>query len=618
MVDTGRSPLLEKTAEELQLDYLIANYVKGIHIDLTYSADDDKKGTVSKALSPKAACEEILKDSRIKVETDVTSDAMYTYTPNVGIYTPYGEPVLEALISNGYGNLARRANVAETLYFIKVASRNNKEISAKVACVNGILNITDDNADVDEWTADEFITSKISVAFDKNAKNPIWETFIKKACPNGHLTLQEWFGYCLLKKYSVHKMMFLYGTTGREGKGTTIRTIENILGDENTSNIPLEPLCERKPFTALQLKNKLLNTSPEPKTNKPLPPEFLKSATGEDKVDADEKYVQNTTKMRNTAKMTVMCNRMPTFSNPDPALIRRLLVCIFPNPVPVGQEIPNIEKTWLETEEMRSGVLNWMIEGLQRLMRNNWQFTLPLDIPDLAGLFENTLQSARKFIEDQIEEDLDNHILKDDLTQRYKDYCRDTLKVVPNTNLADELNNAFYGKIKSSRKWITKDGVTTHPHVWIGIRYISDKPPTEQQKLGVENKKVSETPGTLGTSGTSPATVPTVPSVPAILETIPENTKNTTAPLKPNPSDQPPTPDTTGGLIPKTIGDITYQTYTDPEPAKMKPPLIPINCESCPWYKNFTCPHKRTYPNDDNYPDSNWFNDCKHRLGGVK
>jgi putative DNA primase/helicase len=322
LTDAGRKVLSTGKLNDEQIGYLIQGYVKDICVDLTY-VDNSKNPPIPRALQPNLAANKIIEDSRIKIQTDIKNDFVYTFTPNVGIYTPFGKQTLELIISNGFGVHARSNLVSETLYFIKVNTRNQKEISNRIAVTNGILNVTANDASVDPFTPDEFITSKLPVSFDKNATNPLWVDFIQKACPNGYLTLQEWFGYCLVKDYRIHKMMTLYGTTGREGKGTTIRTVENIYGDENVSNIPLEPLADRKDFVARELRNKLINTSPEPKTNRGLPIEFLKSATGEDSFDANEKYVQGFTKMKNTAKITLMLNRMPNYVNPDPALIRR-------------------------------------------------------------------------------------------------------------------------------------------------------------------------------------------------------------------------------------------------------------------------------------------------------
>jgi hypothetical protein len=114
VVESGRESLPTGKTDELGIEYLIQNYAKDIDIDLTY-IDNSKNTSVPKALQPNLAAIRIIKDPRIKIQTDVKNDFIYTYTPNVGIYTPFGKQTLELIISNGFGVHARSNIVTETL-----------------------------------------------------------------------------------------------------------------------------------------------------------------------------------------------------------------------------------------------------------------------------------------------------------------------------------------------------------------------------------------------------------------------------------------------------------------------------------------------------------------------
>jgi hypothetical protein len=145
-----------------------------------------------------------------------------------------------------------------------------------------------------------------------------------------------------------------------------------------------------------------------------------------------------------------------------------------------------------------------MIEGLQRLMRNNWQFTIPSDMPDLATILELTVNSARIYIEQTFEADPEGIVIKDDAFQSYKEFCR-AKNVTPNANFADEMKSVFYGLLSSGRKWVIKNGKREQPRVWKGINFISETPPIVQETLFTTPK-------------TGANNVPDVPVVPAKTE----------------------------------------------------------------------------------------------------
>jgi hypothetical protein len=48
----------------------------------------------------------------------------------------------------------------------------------------------------------------------------------------------------------------------------------------------------------------------------------------------------------------------------------RVIVIEFPVTIPPEKQIPNIEEKWLNNPTERSGIINWALEGLKRLLAN--------------------------------------------------------------------------------------------------------------------------------------------------------------------------------------------------------------------------------------------------------
>ena len=127
--------------------------------------------------------------------------------------------------------------------------------------------------------------------------------------------LQEWSGYLLIKGYPRHVIMWLYGPTGRNGKGVWARTMQAILGEENYSSVSIDEFDGKHRFAVFNLHNSLFNICSEPRTDRELTVEYLQMLSGQDAIDAERKGVQNRFKFYNGSKITVMGNKFPTLNS---------------------------------------------------------------------------------------------------------------------------------------------------------------------------------------------------------------------------------------------------------------------------------------------------------------
>ncbi len=464
------------------------------------------------------------------IVTDKNSQVIYLYTEKTGIYHKDGENYLKFIIDSVLGPQSSSHRINETIDLIKVRTCATFTYSPEIAVQNGLLDIQ--TGKLAPFTPFEFNTNKLNVEYKEGAKSESWLEFINQVCPADKDLLQEWSGYLLIKGYPYHAIMWLYGPTGRNGKGVWARTMQAILGEANYSSVSIDEFDGKHRFAVFGLHDSLFNICSEPRTDRMLTIELLQALTGQDSIDAERKGVQERFKFKNSAKMTVMGNKFPKVDNPTNAFWERLKLIKFPFQFVGADQIPNIEKNWLDDPEQRSGILNWMIEGALRLINNLGRFTETKTQQETIIQFKRASDSIGAFLAECIEFDSQAYARKNETQELYKGYC-ELIGVVNESDkkVAERLKNTPRVKDTSIRIGGQKT------KIWKGIK-LKPLPKIEgddeETTEGTQQTTLGGESGTSGTSGTdyeveSPSkfeislekeqdptqkSVPTVPSVP--------------------------------------------------------------------------------------------------------
>ena len=233
-----------------------------------------------------------------------------------------------------------------------------------VATEGGLLDLRERTTE--PLRPDHWATSKITVEPDPDAECPRWESFIEESIDDEEhrLKFQEYAGYCLWHhEQPFGKALFLVGPTD-SGKGTALKALRAVIGKDNIAAESLRNLIDTRWGTASLVGN-LINIRNEVSPRGLQNVEKFKELTGgEDEVDAEFKGQQKF-KFTVTQKFLFATNEVPSIEKADEAFYNRLLFVEFPNSVPTGQQ----DKDLLDKlKDERAGILNWMLEGLQRLL----------------------------------------------------------------------------------------------------------------------------------------------------------------------------------------------------------------------------------------------------------
>ena len=223
-----------------------------------------------------------------------------------------------------------------------------------------------------------------------------------------------------------------------------------------------------------------MNVCSEPPTKNIFSTELFKSLNGEDDISGEIKNKQKTLDWRSFTKFLIQANKLPKVADKTISFWDRVLIIEFGETFTqdLGNRIIDIEDLWLKNDEERSGVLNWMIEGLERLRKNDG-FTITKSMKENILKFQQVSDPNGAFITERCVLDSESFILRTILYEEYKEYCEPL-----NTN-SDSLR-AFYKyirelpRVKEEKKVV--DGV--QERVFSGINL--------KENVGSSQKKLNE------------------------------------------------------------------------------------------------------------------------------
>ena len=222
--------------------------------------------------------------------------------------------------------------------------------------------------------ADRYITqNRLDVEYDPAAQPPaVFLDYVNALLePEDVLTLQEFLGYCCIPTTKAQKMLFLIGSGG-EGKSVLGAVVSGIFGQSMVAG-SLHDL-EKSRFALANLEGKLLF----------LDDDMEVSSCGESTVQkrvVTAKAPLSIERKGEQAVQAMLTCRLMAFGNvpfstlydhSEGAFRRRIILTTKPKQEGRRDDRDLPDKIL----QGKSGVFNWMLEGLSRLTSNGWEFTI--------------------------------------------------------------------------------------------------------------------------------------------------------------------------------------------------------------------------------------------------
>ena len=248
------------------------------------------------------------------------------------------------------------------------------DLTEFIPCANGMLRLRDRT--LLPFSPSYRRRNKLAAPYDPAAKCPLFlDTLIQTALEDDDLELlQRWCGLALIGENLAQRILILTGTAGG-GKGTFVRVLTGIIGQKNLASLRPQHLGERFELGRFLGKTLLYGADVPDNFLNHRGASVLKSLTGHDPVTLEFKGSNESPSITCRFNVLATCNsRLTVHLEGDVAAWRRRLVIIeYRKPKP-EKVVANLDELILQQEA--AGVLNWMLEGLDKLRADGWQLHL--------------------------------------------------------------------------------------------------------------------------------------------------------------------------------------------------------------------------------------------------
>ena len=297
-----------------------------------------------------------------------TNGAFFTPDGRVTDELPLRGEIFEELKCCAVSNIPRKiSNILELMKLAALVEDFPPEAD-RIHLANGTLfldgSFTEGKPDI--------VRCRLPVAYNPDAPTPTrWLAFLDGLLyPEDIPTLQEYIGYCLIPSNKGQRMMVIKGNGG-EGK-SQIGAVLSALFGSNMKDGSIGKISENR-FARADLEHILLCVDDDMRMEALRQTNYVKSiVTAQGKMDLERKGKQS--------YQGWMYARLLAFSNGDLQALydrsdgfyrRQLILTTKDKPLSRVDDPDIAEKMAAEVE----GILLWTFEGLQRLVKNGFQFT---------------------------------------------------------------------------------------------------------------------------------------------------------------------------------------------------------------------------------------------------
>jgi putative DNA primase/helicase len=309
---------------------------------------------------------------------------------------------------------------------------------------NGTFEIGQHGTKLRPFDRSDFITYQLPFEYNPQAKAPIFEAYLNRVLPDpeSQRVLAEYLGYVFIKhggRLKLEAALVLYGT-GANGKSVFFEVVNALLGADNVSSYSLQELTDDTGYYRAMIANKLVNYASEI-SGKLQTDSFKKMVSGE--VMPARLPYGKPMQLTNYAKFIFNCNELPKDVEHTNAYFRRWLIIPFDVTIPKAEQDSELHTKIIENE--LSGVFNWVLQGLNRLLEQK-RFSECNAALRTVEKYKLESDSVQMFLSDnEYSVSLTNEIKLNDVFKEYQSYSIESgFKPCSLKTFAERLRNSGY------------------------------------------------------------------------------------------------------------------------------------------------------------------------------
>ena len=354
------------------------------------------------------------------------SQAKTFYFYDGGVYHEVDDDHVDNFVrSHMIAKEAKTAQITDTVrQWRMVIRKNDNEVNANPYIINlqnGLYNVLEDK--LTEHTPKYLSTIQLPVSYTPGAQCPRFIQYLHEVLPEEQIPLiQEMMGYFLIPVTRAQKSFLMVGAGGA-GKSQLLLVLnELLLGKENVSNVSWQAFNER--FKPAELYGKLANIFADLPTKNIEDNGIFKALVGEDYITAEKKN-KDPFSFQNKARLLFSCNSIPkNYGDKSEGFYRRLIIIRFDHAVPEDKKDPEIQDKF---RKEANGIFLFALEGLRRLMRNNYRFSETAANKEELQRYREESDSVLAFVRDccEVGGGEDTMVASTELYNSYKAYCEE-------------------------------------------------------------------------------------------------------------------------------------------------------------------------------------------------
>lgn len=349
---------------------------------------------------------------------------------------------------------------------------------------NGTVDLR--TGELQEHNPADMLTQCANVDYVPDAECPRWVRFVKEVFPDDE-DLQRYYqtftGMCVTGEVRDHVLGVWYGAHGRNGKGTTIRTMQAAFGKAVIRDVPFS-LFERSrngPHTEViaGLRDARMIVAQEGNDGAPMDTARIKNFTGGDSI-MTRHLRERTFTFEPKFTVVLATNHLPEFSGGGAALWARTKAILFGQSF-AGRVDETLEPT-IQGPEIE-GVAAWVVEGAVRYYAEG--LNDPLAVTDATEMHRNEVDPLKDLIGEVFEYDEGTEVLKSEFNRRVKRWKDD------NGDTTARFNPSIV------KRHLENHGVTTRQVKSKGVHFVGIRFPETLPSAEARAREAAIADGTL-------------------------------------------------------------------------------------------------------------------------
>ena len=325
---------------------------------------------------------------------------------------------------------------------------NNKD-TVLINLQNGTFEISPQGTKLRPFDRSDFITYQLPFEYNPKANAPLFEAYLNKVLPDveRQRVLAEYLGYVFIRQgvLKLEAALVLYGS-GANGKSVFFEIVNALLGIDNVSSFSLQQLTDDTGYYRAMISNKLVNYASE--INGKLEASLFKAMVSGETIPARLPYGKPM-QLNQYAKFIFNCNELPKDVEHNNGFFRRWLIIPFDVTIPKEEQDTELHKKIIKNE--LSGVFNWVLDGLNRLLKQK-QFSECKAAKETLERYKTESDSVKMFVDEyDYKISVSKEMPLQDLYKEYKYYCENFgNRICSQKTFSDRLKNAGFEIIKKN------------------------------------------------------------------------------------------------------------------------------------------------------------------------